>query len=176
MRARIRGMPGTKRGCRVVARRVCCRGSQRGASKRGRRGSAPLTRKPGSRAVYLNGQSGACAPRQPQWQHWGALAFVGAASPVVALAEAGVEEGWVWAVQHMVVGGEWVRGAEVAAGDVRNDLNDLRRYAPLLTRWGRRRWVATGRRRGFIRGAAEGPGSRAARDWTGGASGGRIDG
>ena len=92
------------------------------------------------------------------------------------VAEAGVEEGWVWAVQHMVVGGGWMRGAEVAADDVRNDLKDFRLYAPLLTRWGRRRWVATGRRRGFIRGAAEGPGSRAARDWTGDASGGRIDG
>lgn len=25
------------------------------------------------RAVYLNGQFGAWSPRQPQWQHWGAL-------------------------------------------------------------------------------------------------------
>ena len=27
--------------------------------------------------VYLNGHVGACAPRQPQWQHWGELAEVG---------------------------------------------------------------------------------------------------
>ena len=134
MRARISGRPGTKRGCRVVARRVCCRGSQRGASKSGGGEGAPLTRKPGSRAVYLNGQSGACAPRQPQWQHWGALAFVSAASPKVALAEAGVEDGWVWAVQHMVVGDGWARGAEMAGADVRNELDVLSRYAPLLTR------------------------------------------
>ena len=26
---------------------------------------------------YLKGHVGACAPRQPQWQHWGELAFVG---------------------------------------------------------------------------------------------------
>ena len=25
----------------------------------------------------MNGQGGACAPRQPQWQHWGELADVG---------------------------------------------------------------------------------------------------
>ena len=46
-----------------------------------------LSRAYRGRAVYLNGQSAAWAPRQPQWQHWGSLPAVltGAAGAVAGL-------------------------------------------------------------------------------------------
>ena len=56
-----------------TARRVYWRERERGGKEESERGTH-LSRAYRGRAVYLNGQSAAWAPRQPQWQHWGTLA------------------------------------------------------------------------------------------------------
>ena len=90
-------MIGEGGGCRWLfkARRVYWRVRERGGKEGSERGTY-LSRAYRARAAYLNGQSAAWAPRQPQWQHWGTLAWLCIASLVVTtLTLTGVDEVWV---------------------------------------------------------------------------------
>lgn len=48
------------------------------------------------RGDYLKGQPGACSPRQPQWQHWGALRLTVSEDAGVVRVDAGMDADGCW--------------------------------------------------------------------------------